>query len=105
MLYSYRLYWGRNANPFFNDGRVVATRAGVGGVVGRKRAYFSWRFAVDFVGGNLTALGEKPDVKAVVSVSRGNVETISVRPVVGTPTWRAMFDYVPADESIDPVNL
>jgi glucans biosynthesis protein len=103
-LYSYRLYWGRR-NPFFReDGRVLATRTGIGGVVGRKRHYFSWRFAVDFVGGDLTSLGEKPDVKAVVTASRGRIETVSARPVVGSNAWRAMFDLVP-DDSTEPVNL
>jgi glucans biosynthesis protein len=103
-LYSYRLYWGHRNPVFHDDGRVVATRAGIGGVVGRKRHYFSWRFAVDFVGGDLTSLGEKPDVKAVVTASRGRIETVSARPVVGSNAWRAMFDLVP-DDSTEPVNL
>jgi glucans biosynthesis protein len=103
-LYAYRLHWGRG-NPFFNDGRVLATRSGIGGVVGRKRHYFSWRFAVDFVGGNLQALGEHARVEAIVTVSRGRVETVSARPVVGANAWRAMFDLVPTDESTEPINL
>jgi glucans biosynthesis protein len=99
------LYWGRR-NPFFrDDGRVIATRTGIGGVVGRKRHYFSWRFAVDFAGGDLTSLGEKPNVTAVVTASRGRVETVSARPVVGMSAWRAMFDLVPDDDSTEPVNL
>lgn len=103
-LYSYRLYWGRRNPLFHDDGRVIATRTGIGGVVGRKRHYFSWRFAVDFVGGDLTSLGEKPNVTAVVTASRGRIETLSARPVVGSNAWRAMFDLVP-DESTEPVNL
>ena len=103
-LYAYRLHWGRG-NPFFTDGRVLATRSGIGGVVGRKRHYFSWRFAVDFVGANLQALGEHARVEAIVTVSRGRVETVSARPVVGANAWRAMFDLVPTDESVEPINL
>jgi len=103
-LYAYRLYWGRE-NPFLKAARVQATRTGIGGVVGRKRHYFSWRFVVDFVGGNLTALGENPPVEAIVTASRGRIETVSARPIVGTDAWRAMFDLVPPDDSVEPVNL
>ena len=41
--------------------QVVATRTGLGGVVGQKRTYFSWRFVVDFAGGDLSMFGK--DVK------------------------------------------
>ena len=104
LLYSYRLHWGENT-PYFNLAQAGATRTGIGGVVGRKRHYFSWRFVVDFDGGDLGALGEKPDVEAIVTASRGRVETVSARPIVGAKGWRAMFDYVPPDDSIEPVNL
>ena len=29
-----------------------ATRTGIGGIVGQKRSHFSWRFVVDFAGGD-----------------------------------------------------
>jgi glucans biosynthesis protein len=103
-LFGYRLYWGHD-NPPARTARVLATRAGIGGIIGQKRSKFSWRFVVDFLGGSLTALGENPHLEAVVSASRGRLETVSARPLLGTNAWRAMFDYVPADDSLEPVNL
>ena len=104
-LYSYRLYWTDTYPPEARTARVLATRTGVGGVIGRQQTHFSWRFVVDFIGGPLTALGGNPAVQANVSASRGRVELVSARPVVGTDAWRAMFDYVPTDDSTEPVNL
>ena len=60
---------------------------------------------MDFSGGLLTSLGDRRQPEAVITVSRGRLETVSARPVVGTSDWRAMFDYVPADDSMEPVNL
>ncbi len=104
-LYSYRLYWTRNYPPSRPTGRVLATRSGIGGIIGRKQNHFSWRFVVDFSGGLLPSLGDKRQPEPVITVSRGRVETVSARPVVGTSDWRAMFDYVPTDDSMEPVNL
>lgn len=104
-LFSYRLYWTDNYPPEARTARVQATRTGVGGVIGRQQTHFSWRFVVDFIGGPLAALGGNPAVQANVSASRGRVELVSARPVVGTEAWRAMFDYVPTDDSTEPVNL
>ena len=103
-LYSYRLYWDHE-NPPARTARVVATRSGVGGVIGRKQNHFSWRFVVDFSGGPLNEMGDNPRIEAVLVASRGRFETVSARPVVGTSDWRAMFDYVPTDDSPEPVNL
>jgi glucans biosynthesis protein len=59
-LFSYRLHWGSRM-PFTPPlAHVVASRTGIGGVVGRKRNYFSWRFAVDFTGGQLATLAKNP---------------------------------------------
>jgi periplasmic glucans biosynthesis protein len=105
LLFSYRMHWGAHA-PFESDaGRVVATRTGIGGVVGRKREYFSWRFAVDFAGGELAALTEKAKVVADVRASRGAVEIVSAQPQTEIRGWRAKFDVRPADESIEPIDL
>jgi periplasmic glucans biosynthesis protein len=104
-LYSYRLYWTRNYPPSQPTGRVVATRSGIGGIIGRKQSHFSWRFVVDFSGGLLGSLGDRRQPEAVITVSRGRIETVSARPVVGTNDWRAMFDYVPTDDSTEPVNM
>lgn len=104
LLYSYRLGWGRNYPPP-RVARVVATRTGIGGVIGQKQNRFSWRFVVDFCGDALNELGDRPHIEAILGASRGRFETVSARPVVGTNNWRAMFDYVPTDDSLEPVNL
>jgi len=82
----------------------VEPRTGLGGVVGQKRKYFSWRFAVDFAGGDLALVDAKTEVEAVISASRGRVEITSARPLVSIRGWRAMFDMVP-DASTEPIAL
>jgi glucans biosynthesis protein len=105
LLLAYRLYWCRE-NPFTPALALVrATRTGIGGVVGRKRSYFSWRFVVDFVGGDLPRLGDKAHVVPVISASRGRVEITSARPLYPIGGWRAMFDLVPTDDGVEPINL
>ena len=104
-LYSYRLHWGEQAplRPY-ELATVQATRTGLGGVVGQKRTCFSWRFAVDFAGGALKMLGKDADVEPVISVSRGEVEITSARPLSAIDGYRAMFDLVP-DDSVEPINI
>jgi len=74
LLFAYRLYWGAKPPVTAPRARVVATRTGQGGVVGQKRKYFSWRFVVDFAGGELPMLGKDTVVEAVITASRGKVE-------------------------------
>jgi len=104
-LYSYRLTWGDQppARPE-KLAHVVATRTGLGGVVGRKREYFSWRFAVDFSGGSLSMLASDAKVEPVITVSRGKVEVTSARPLHAVNGYRAMFDLVP-DDSEEPIDI
>lgn len=105
LLYAYRLYWCRN-NPLQTGlAQVAATRDGIGGVVGQKRSYFSWRFVVDFAGGPLSLLGEQPRIEPVISASRGQIEITSARPLHAINGWRAMFDLKLTDDSLDPINL
>jgi len=105
LLYAYRLNWCRE-NPVVVDlARVYATRTGIGGIIGRKRTYFSWRFVVDFAGGELPGLGENLKLVPVISASRGRVEITSVRPLRSINGYRAMFDLALTDESMEPVNL
>jgi glucans biosynthesis protein len=104
MLVGYRLSWGAEppAQPLL--ARCVASRTGLGGIVGRERKYFSWRFAIDFSGGNLSRIPAGTAVEAVITVSRGNVEIVSARPLASVQGYRAMFDLVP-DETTEPVGL
>lgn len=105
LLFGYRIHWG--ARPPFEPalGQVVATRNGIGGYVGRKRTYFSWRFAIDFVGGQLAALGKKVNVQAVASASRGAVGIVLVHSQVEIQGYRAVFDLRPTDDSVEPIDL
>ena len=104
-LFGYRLYWCRD-NPFGPKlATVRATRTGVGGIVGQKRTHFSWRFVVDFAGGDLPLLGETARVTPVIAASRGRVEITSARPLVPLRGWRAMFDVALTDDSVEPINL
>ena len=102
--YGYRMYWCRE-NPFGPPlAHVRATRDGIGGVVGRPRTQFSWRFVVDFVGGDLPMLTPDAKVVPVISTSSGHVQIVSARPLQPINGWRAMFDLVPGPD-IEPINL
>jgi hypothetical protein len=74
-------------------------------VVGKKREYFSWRFAVDFEGGELASLIDKGEVEAVVEASRGRVEIVSARPLREINGYRAMFDLVPPEGSTEQIDI
>jgi periplasmic glucans biosynthesis protein len=103
LLFAYRLYWGAKMPAESPLAHVVATRTGVGGIVGQKRSYFSWRFALDFSGGNLAQLN-RDKVSAVITVSRGTVEIVSTRPLDAVHGYRTMFDLKP-DASDAPIDL
>ena len=105
LLFSYRLHWGTQMPVQPPLAQVVATRTGLGGVVGQKRRYFSWRFVVDFAGGDLGLLGKNTRAEPVITVSRGQVEIPSVRPLEAVRGYRVMFDLRPTDDSVAPVNL
>lgn len=101
--YGYRMYWCRS-NPFGPPlAHVEATRDGIGGIVGQPRTQFSWRFVVDFVGGDLKMLAPDDKVVPVISTSSGHTQLVSARPLTPIGGWRAMFDLVPgqADQPID----
>jgi periplasmic glucans biosynthesis protein len=105
LLVTYRIHWDARA-PFGPSlGQVVATRNGVGGTVGQKRKYYSWRFTIDFVGGQLAALGKTAKVEAVVTASRGAIELAVARPQVESQGYRAMVDIRPTDDSVEPIDL
>jgi glucans biosynthesis protein len=105
LLFAYRLHWGAHVPHEPPLGRVVATRNGVGGIVGQKRKYFSWRFAIDFAGGQLATLARNAKVEAVISTSRGAIEIVAARPQVEIRGYRATFDLRPTDDSVEPIDL
>ncbi|NMM28251.1 MAG: glucan biosynthesis protein D [Glaciimonas sp.] len=104
-LFTYRLYWGRKMPVVPPLATVAATRTGMGGVVGQKRTYYSWRFVVDFAGGDLKLLGKDAKVMPVISASRGTVEVSSARPLDDIQGYRVMFDLKPTDASVAPIDL
>ena len=105
LLYGYRMYWGARLPSAPPLAQTVATRTGLGGVVGQKRRSFSWRFAVDFAGGELSAFAKSPEVEPVVTVSRGTIEVPSARPLQSINGCRAMFDIKPPDDSLTPIDI
>lgn len=105
LLYAYRLHWGSRTPAQPPLARVVATRTGIGGVIGQPRRYFSWRFAVDFAGGELPRIASDVKVEAVIEASSGTLEITSARPLAAVSGYRAMFDLRPAEGSTAPVNL
>ena len=104
-LFSYTLTWGEEP-PVQPDklAQVQATRTGLGGIIGQQRDVFSWRFAIDFGGGDLSMLASDTELEAVITTSSGRVEITSVRPLDSIKGYRAMFDLVPG-ESGDPVDI
>ncbi len=105
LLFAYRMYWA--TEPPFSSAlaRVVATRTGIGGVIGQPRRYYSGRFAIDFHGGELATILPGATVEPVISASRGQVEITSARPLQSINGFRAMFDIRLTDESTDPIDL
>ncbi|MBM6552282.1 glucan biosynthesis protein D [Marinomonas ostreistagni] len=105
LLYSYNMYWGSEAPFESGKATVQSTYTGIGGVVGKKREYYSKRFAIDFEGEIFDMLGQTAKVKPVIETSRGRVEITSARPQHHIGGYRAMFDLVPLDESQEPINI
>ncbi|MET0263122.1 MAG: glucan biosynthesis protein D [Rariglobus sp.] len=105
LLYSYRLHWGTRTPYVSPLATVVQTRTGIGGVIGRKRTYESWRFAIDFAGGSLPMLSRNANVEARISTSHGEVEVTSARPLHSINGYRAMFDLKGVENVKEPVNL
>jgi glucans biosynthesis protein len=103
MRFHYRAHW-RLEEPYpAAIGRVIATRAGMGGVPGQPRLKGVTRYAVDFSGAALGQLTVKDGVKAKVSARGGVIKNTAAYPVVGGGYWRVIFDFTPPDA--DPVDL
>lgn len=102
-LFAYRLHWGEKMPATPPLASTEMTWTGIGGVVGWKHTTFSWRFVVDFAGGDLTTLPHDANVESVVNASSGKIELVSARPLASINGYRAMFDVVPADDK--PVDL
>ncbi|RPE79963.1 glucan biosynthesis protein [Vulcaniibacterium tengchongense] len=95
-LVGYRLFWGAAAPAQPPLAQCVATRTGLGGVIGFKRETWSQRFAIDFKGGALAALAARnAQVEPVLDARGARLQTISARPQHEIRGYRVMFDAVP----------
>ena len=74
-------------------------------MVGAKRTYYSTKFAIDFVGGELGNLPKDARVEPVITASRGTVEAVAVRPLAQVKGYRVVFDLKPTDEDVTPFEL
>jgi periplasmic glucans biosynthesis protein len=104
LRFAYRLHWGAQPPVQSPLARCVATRTGLGGVVGAPRRVYAQRFAVDFAGGALAQIAATAGVVPLISASRGRIELPSARVLHAVHGWRAMFDIVPA-EGVEPIEL
>lgn len=107
LLYSYRLHWSGPPPVQTPLARVVATHTGPGGivgqnVVGRRREFASSRYVVDFVGDALKK--NSGPLHPVVTISRGELDLVSLRRVDNGDVWRASFD-LKSDANPEPINL
>ncbi len=99
----YKLHW-RLDEPYPAPlARVVATRAGMGGIPGQPRPKGMVKYVVDFRGGRLNEFTKRGDIDVVVTASSGTIERQAVYPVVDTDKWRVMFDFTAVSEA--PVDL
>jgi glucans biosynthesis protein len=93
----YRLYWGIDAPPAGDVGRIVATRVGQGGLGGRDldrrhTAPGARKFVIDVEGKAVEGLARYGGTQAVVTATRGKLNDVGAFPVVGAKRWRIMFD-------------
>ena len=90
LSYDYRLEW-RERDPEPGEvGRTVATWRGAGGIPGHLRPVGIHKYVIDFAGGKLAT--PQNGVELSVVASGGTLSQQSVRPVVSTDRWRAIFD-------------
>jgi glucans biosynthesis protein len=101
----YKLYWGPEPPVSPPLARCVATRIGRGGIIGQPIEHNMRKFVVDFSGGDLPLVPKGATVEPVITVSRGEVATLTVldgrilisplaRPLFSIEGWRVTFDLI-----------
>lgn len=90
LSYDYTLDWVERDPAPGDVARTVGSWRGVGGVPGQPRPEGQHKYVIDFSGGRLSSVAG--DVEISVTASSGTVTGASVRPVVGQPRWRGIFD-------------
>jgi glucans biosynthesis protein len=103
LAYRYRLHWADEEPTPPGVARVIATRSGRGGRPGQPVPPGKRKIVIDFAGGALLGLTRNAGVAPVAQSSRGQIEEVVCYPVVGTQTWRLMFDI--AVTSGPPIDL
>jgi periplasmic glucans biosynthesis protein len=99
----YKLHW-RLEEPYPAPlAKVVATRAGLGGIPGQPRPKGTVRYCIDFHGGKLSQFSQRGDVELVVTALSGVIERQAIYPVASTDKWRAIFDFTAV--SANPVDI
>ncbi|TYC48310.1 glucan biosynthesis protein [Rhodobacterales bacterium] len=90
--FSYRMHW-KDEHPLPDAGAyVVATRTGQGGVPGQPRPADQIKVVVEFEGSTLDGLTREDEIEPVVELSKGKAINPYLLPVVGTESWRLIFD-------------
>jgi glucans biosynthesis protein len=89
----YRLHWG-NLDRAEADtlARVVAMRAGAGGVSGVASPEDTRKFVIDFAGPGLDGLDPEARIEAAVTISRGEIRAQALEALPGAGLWRLVID-------------
>lgn len=113
--YDYALHWGNLPGDGAEYGagngagqpddpgapaRVLATRAGVGGVSGVPAPDNKRKFAVDFAGGALGTLGPDAPLTARVHLSDGTLVSQVLEPLPDGAIWRLLLDVTAPEGSV-----
>jgi glucans biosynthesis protein len=97
--FQYKIHW-RLGEPYPAPlARVIATRAGAGGIPGKPRLKGTVKYVVDFRGGKLPQYMRRGDIDFSVTAASGTIERAVAYPVVDTDMWRLMFDYTAASDN------
>ena len=89
LLFGYKLYWCREIPVSSGLATARATRTGIGGIVGQKRTHFSWRFVVDFAGGDLACWDWASMSRRAGDLGLARQDRDCLRPAVARDQWLA----------------
>lgn len=110
LTFQYRLYWCAEPPVRSPLARVYATRTGMGsfpeGWAPGEHFPSQWsrRFAVDFRGKDLKAAAPR-GIEPVITLSEGVAKQVEILYVAPFDGYRILFDWYPASESIEPVDM
>jgi len=112
LRFGYKLHWAALPPVKPTLAQVLATRSGMGGFLEgwapgeHYPEKWARRFAVDFVGGPLQGMDKNERLESVVTISHGEArdqQIFALHPAV--EGFRAMFDWYPASDSVEPVEM